>query len=172
MKYCSKCHVLKPVTYFNNSKKTKDGKREACRDCEKIAHKIYRKNNAHKMTSYADLSDEQRRKNIESVKKWNKAHKAERTLAMAKRRALKRQNGCYVVTPKEINKLQNMVCLYCGSTGGEIDHVIPLSRGGTHSIGNLVAACKPCNASKNNRTITEWKKRKAAKNLQLGDHPV
>jgi hypothetical protein len=43
------------------------------------------------------------------------------------------------------------LCAYCGvSPGVEMDHVIPTSRGGTHEIGNLVPACKPCNSSKKN----------------------
>lgn len=29
-----------------------------------------------------------------------------------------------------------------------VDHVIPRSRGGTHSLGNLVIACVPCNSAK------------------------
>ena len=160
MKKCSKCSDLKPLIEFNNRTKNKDGKREACRKCESIASKIYRQNNPHKARKYSDLTKEQRILKIESVKKWNKEHKAERTLAMAKRRALKKNNGIYLITPKEIAKIQSMKCTYCGNIGGEVDHVIPLTRGGTDSIGNLVSACRSCNASKNNRTITEWKKTK------------
>ncbi len=29
-----------------------------------------------------------------------------------------------------------------------MDHIIPLARGGTSTLGNLAVACKPCNASK------------------------
>lgn len=42
-----------------------------------------------------------------------------------------------------------------------IDHIIPLSRGGRHSIENLVAACKPCNSSKWAATPDEWEKRRS-----------
>jgi 5-methylcytosine-specific restriction endonuclease McrA len=38
--------------------------------------------------------------------------------------------------------------------------VIPIARGGKHSIGNLVVACKPCNSQKNKRTIQEWRQLK------------
>ena len=40
------------------------------------------------------------------------------------------------------------------------DHVIALSRGGTHSIGNLCASCPDCNFSKNGRAIQKWFKLK------------
>lgn len=40
-------------------------------------------------------------------------------------------------------------CAYCGSGGPlTVDHVTPLSRGGLHTVSNVVPACKPCNSSK------------------------
>ena len=49
------------------------------------------------------------------------------------------------------------ICRYCGETGEpfEIDHVVPWSRGGEHSINNLVVACRPCNRAKHDRTPSE-----------------
>ena len=38
----------------------------------------------------------------------------------------------------------------------EIDHVIPVSRGGTNERENLVASCKVCNADKGSKLIHEW----------------
>ena len=63
-------------------------------------------------------------------------------------------------------------CVYCGyqgvSVGQEIgsdlhvDHVIPVSRGGTDVAENLVCSCGPCNVSKANKTPSEWAKNPAA----------
>ena len=40
-------------------------------------------------------------------------------------------------------------CAYCGCAGDmEIEHVVPISRGGAHDISNIVPACAPCNSSK------------------------
>ncbi|MBM4557992.1 hypothetical protein GS466_23695 [Rhodococcus hoagii] len=51
-------------------------------------------------------------------------------------------------------------CFYCGSSGRmSMDHVVPLFRGGVHSIGNIVPACTACNSSKRTRTIMEWRLR-------------
>jgi 5-methylcytosine-specific restriction endonuclease McrA len=36
----------------------------------------------------------------------------------------------------------------CSGTNLHIDHVIPLSRGGTHTLENLRVACATCNMSK------------------------
>lgn len=46
-------------------------------------------------------------------------------------------------------------CQYCGATAENIDHVVPRSRGGTHTWDNVVAACRPCNARKEDRLLHE-----------------
>ena len=43
----------------------------------------------------------------------------------------------------------NNTCVYCGAPATEVDHVVPVSRGGSHSTTNLVASCKACNAKRN-----------------------
>ncbi len=45
----------------------------------------------------------------------------------------------------------NFECQYCGRSAENVDHVIPRSRGGLHTWDNVVAACRPCNARKENR---------------------
>lgn len=49
-------------------------------------------------------------------------------------------------------------CFYCGSKENiEVDHLIPISRGGAHVLSNLVPACRSCNASKRDKYLgTEW----------------
>lgn len=46
-------------------------------------------------------------------------------------------------------------CQYCGRTAENVDHVVPRSRGGTHTWDNVVAACRRCNTRKENRTPEE-----------------
>jgi 5-methylcytosine-specific restriction endonuclease McrA len=54
-------------------------------------------------------------------------------------------------------------CRFCGIHKNdtpegwlEADHAIPLSRGGTNWISNIVPACKSCNCSKGTRTFKEF----------------
>lgn len=48
-------------------------------------------------------------------------------------------------------------CSYCGATEDlSVDHVVPLSRGGTNDPENLTPACKPCNSSKRDKLVEEW----------------
>jgi 5-methylcytosine-specific restriction endonuclease McrA len=46
-------------------------------------------------------------------------------------------------------------CVYCGNSATSIDHVVPRSRGGTHSWDNVVAACRRCNHVKADRSLAE-----------------
>jgi hypothetical protein len=50
-------------------------------------------------------------------------------------------------------------CRYCGARGVrlECDHVVPVARGGGHGDDNLVTACFPCNRSKHDKLVSEWK---------------
>jgi hypothetical protein len=45
--------------------------------------------------------------------------------------------------------------VYCGSAAETIDHVVPRSKGGTHTWDNVVAACAPCNHRKSDRMLAE-----------------
>lgn len=61
-------------------------------------------------------------------------------------------------------------CTYCGEKGTaeigprnkawQIDHILPVSKGGTNHPSNLVASCEGCNASKNNQSGGDFLKRK------------
>lgn len=46
-------------------------------------------------------------------------------------------------------------CQYCGRPAENLDHVVPRSRGGSHSWDNVVAACRSCNSRKENRLLSE-----------------
>jgi 5-methylcytosine-specific restriction endonuclease McrA len=48
-------------------------------------------------------------------------------------------------------------CAYCGATGDlHIEHVNPISKGGTHVLSNVVPACQSCNYSKRAKDAETW----------------
>lgn len=57
----------------------------------------------------------------------------------------------------------NYSCMYCGRHRSELrgrqfltrDHILPVSRGGENTWGNVVTSCSPCNNRKGNRTPDE-----------------
>lgn len=52
-------------------------------------------------------------------------------------------------------KRDRFQCTYCGAPGTdvelEIDHIIPVSKGGSHHISNLTTACRKCNQTKSDK---------------------
>lgn len=46
-------------------------------------------------------------------------------------------------------------CQYCSRAAENIDHVVPRSRGGTHTWENVVASCRACNSRKEDRLPAE-----------------
>ena len=53
-------------------------------------------------------------------------------------------------------------CAYCGATGPlEADHRVPLARGGTNLIDNILPACRSCNGMKHTMTEEEFRARLA-----------
>jgi 5-methylcytosine-specific restriction endonuclease McrA len=57
-------------------------------------------------------------------------------------------------------KRHNFLCFYCGAklrpANRTLDHKLPLSRGGTNTIDNVVPACRPCNQRKHRLTTEEF----------------
>lgn len=58
----------------------------------------------------------------------------------------------------QVKKRDRGICQYCNqhAPDGAVDHVIPLSRGGSDELSNLVWACQSCNSSKGDKTPQEW----------------
>ncbi|MDM8552993.1 HNH endonuclease [Desulfobacterales bacterium HSG2] len=52
------------------------------------------------------------------------------------------------------------VCHYCGRPAPPkkltMDHIVPMSRGGRSTKGNVVPACKECNTNKKHLLPMEW----------------
>lgn len=96
-------------------------------------------------------------------REWARNHPGERRARHERRARLIRENPGYApFTAREWGRVlaqYRHACAYCGATdlALQMDHVIPLTRGGRHAIGNVVPACKPCNVSKYNHFLSEWK---------------
>lgn len=87
------------------------------------------------------------------------------TLRKEDRRARLLGNAGYIgVTDWEWARIRNQYrgcCAYCGkwTPRPDMDHVVPLARGGRHAPANIVPACSSCNLSKFEFFVIEWKLR-------------
>jgi hypothetical protein len=59
----------------------------------------------------------------------------------------------------EVFKRDLFTCQYCGRKAPEVilevDHIIPVAKGGDNSIENLVTACRECNGGKSDKKLSE-----------------
>ena len=47
-------------------------------------------------------------------------------------------------------------CYWCGMEANTVDHIVPVAKGGTDDPENLVAACRKCNFSKQDKMPDEF----------------
>lgn len=167
------CVLLMNTYYYENLEESKRKAREYYyihKEERKEYSRQYRKNNPSKVHEY---NKEYRKKDVakSSVKRWrvenkdkvslyNKEYKKNNRNKQAayerKRRANKQ--GCWGNISSElwdnILEFYGNVCLCCGTREDLTqDHIVPLSKGGTHSYDNVQPLCGHCNYSKNSKTI-------------------
>ena len=172
-KTCVRCSQLLSLENFGKNRSRKDGLTTYCKPCISEVKKVfyqtnrskllargaaYRNANSHKLESY---HREYYRKNAElckyRIKKWQAANKEKLIAYNSKRRLLVKSN-LFFVSSKELSRLLEEKCAYCKEAKSDsIDHIIPVSRGGSHSIGNLIGSCTPCNSKKRDKTIMEFR---------------
>lgn len=91
-----------------------------------------------------------------------KRQQAQKRIHRAARRAKQRQAQVEPVDPLTVLTRDGWTCQLCGcrtpkrlrgsylSAAPELDHIVPLSRGGSHSYENTQCACRACNSAKSN----------------------
>jgi len=108
--------------------------------------------------TFEKTKDKRRKYNRE----WAKNHR-EYTRANSKKRRSATRAAPGKFTANDIlaqYKHQKGLCYYCNKPTGKsyhIDHVIPISRGGSNDLSNIVIACAQCNMRKHNKLPHEWK---------------
>lgn len=94
----------------------------------------------------------------ESAKAFAKLH-PEYYRAAAKLRRARLSGVVCDLTDQETRELFEEyagLCAYCHASATTIDHVVPISAGGSHTKANLVPACKACNSSKHDKPLLVW----------------
>lgn len=110
------------------------------------------------LANHADYFREYNARNADSVR-------ARKAAQQRKRRAVQRSVQRFKITKRDLKRAlirANGQCSYCSATFGDAnkvtwDHVVPITRGGSDSIGNLLPACERCNQSKNSKLLVVWR---------------
>lgn len=94
--------------------------------------------------------------NNESSSKWRKTHPEEKLVLTRKRRAKLREVEGDITAEewRTIVEIWGPNCLCCGEIKPlTLDHIVPISFGGPHTVDNVQPLCLSCNSSKGTKTI-------------------
>lgn len=154
MKLCRACGKDLPVDEFNLSRANSDGLQSRCRPCQKSYFDAWYLKNASKK----DRNQKARRaKNPDYDRQWYAKRYQDpvgRAVILAGRMRYRARragaSGSYTASEwLELCDKYGNVCLSCLEYKSlTVDHVIPLSKGGTNDISNIQPLCGPCNSKK------------------------
>lgn len=151
---CRRAHPSPPLNESQRDKLRAYGRKQYQKHIEKRREKNRRWHQSH-----LELAHEKRRQ-------WGRDHPEYEWAKRARRRALKAGAAVNLAQIKEwftaVKSRRYAVCYYCGSRiltqHVHFDHIVPLARGGAHSIENLCVSCADCNQSKWAKSPAQWKR--------------
>lgn len=152
---CVRCHLYHSENRehaISVSKKYHEENREKIL----IRQKKWRDNNKEARKKYLE---ENKEKIVRYKKEYKKRNRDKFSMLESRRRARKAgSGGSHTIEQRREKFLQlGNVCYYCGIPGEmTVDHMIPISRGGTDFVDNIVPACQRCNSKKHDRTAQEF----------------
>ncbi len=109
---------------------------------------------------YRAAHREQLKARVQQYREQHRAELAPKQLMMTHRRRARLQNApindLTLAQWREIQAAWHYRCAYCGCQPPRLtqDHVIPLSKGGSHTKSNVVPACRSCNNRKQARLLS------------------
>lgn len=180
IKACTKCGHLKDSDQFYKSSRTDDGLQYRCKSCcNEYGKKYYEAHNGPELKARKAAVDSARYSaNADRMRERRRlAYRANKDREAAYYRAYSRANpdkmsrkyharraritgsgGSYTVAEwRDKLTLYGGCCIYCGEAKKlTIDHKVPLFRGGSNSIENLVPSCGECNSRKGTKTAHEF----------------
>ena len=176
-KRCPDCHLLLPVESFAKSNTRSGGLQSLCRKCSGARQKRWQQSHRLEFNAYmrqwrADHKEKvaatnvaQYEKNKEKRKQHQREYYAENIQShLARNRGRKAQKrdapGSHNARDvADLLAIQEGKCLWCGADVGDdyhVDHMEPLSLGGSDGPENLAISCPDCNRKKHNKPLDEW----------------
>ena len=127
----------------------------------KVYHDDWRKRNPDKVRA---ASEKQRREHPEvmkaAIKDWRRRNVDKSNAITARRRARLLNapiNDFTAAQWAEVKSWYQHRCVYCSKAKPLTqDHIVPLSKGGSHTLSNIVPACRNCNSRKHNNPSAKF----------------
>lgn len=182
VKTCTKCGESKPESGFYADKRRPAGLQSECKQCVKarsrVNHEANRERGLERRRAYYAMNRDRQRQVMREwylanreqhaalARKWRHENPQRKRDMEQNRRA--RAGGYHVedVDRMVVLAIYEGCCGICGEPVDaerfDIDHIVPIARGGMHSYENVQPAHGRCNQSKKNRLMHEHRARQAA----------
>lgn len=136
-------------------------KKQDCEECLKEKYKVSAKKTYLKFRPRNLAKDrlDPRVKEYQKAYRSSEHGKQVRRVSNSRRRAVKVTTASPTIDTyiHFLHSKTDSKCPYCPSTDNlSIDHILPLSRGGTHTEDNVELVCLPCNIRKGTKTKEEY----------------
>ncbi len=170
---CVKCKEDLAESMFYKDKHKPSGFKPRCKPCDKLSVDVDRRRKYETEYWSDPIRAKKRKQQIKKSMEKNKDHhkkirseylKTENGInTQRKSRQVTRckSKGVYVesVDPLELYKQQDGICYLCYEKFTfkemEMDHVIPVSKGGKHELNNVKMCCGKCNKIKGSKILPE-----------------
>lgn len=128
---------------------------------KEYSKEYYRKNKKNILTRFKAWVKDNPDKMRELNKKWHINNPEGRRIHEGRRRSIKKGSGDNYTTKQltDLRIAQDNLCVYCFvcvKSKYHIDHIDPLSLGGSNGIENIQILCPTCNMQKHNKTHEEF----------------
>ena len=160
-KVCDQCKAVSLKDYYKNNKKkfNKDNSKHSKTYYQNHSDKIKLRNKNKRLADPVGAKEQDAKhyqNNIiarrAAIKKWKIKNPEKAKNHCRIRRARKRNAIIEVFTTDQLIEKYGNKCFYCITGNFEhLDHYIPLSKGGSHTLENVRPACQKCNNKKYNK---------------------
>jgi 5-methylcytosine-specific restriction endonuclease McrA len=167
---CTKCGELKPFTndFYRKKGSGAWGLSKECRHCLSARDAEWKKKNP---TAYAEYHAKNRDRRLAQIRKWHKENrdkeleweakfKDRRRCITRNYRAKKAAGGTHSAADiARIGREQRWLCVGCRQSikdAFHVDHIVPISKGGSNNPSNLQLLCQTCNLSKGRKDAEDF----------------
>lgn len=182
LKICKTCDEALDVSMFHKDSGSPDGFRAQCKPCRGEYMAEYHAENREARMEYVRARRVTHADHVRALDRERYARNRDKRIALASDNTRARRSRMAGVltdsglTVARLREIHGDRCCYCdvemtferGKRGDGIkpnratlEHIYPISRGGSHTFLNSALACHECNTSKNDKTVAEWEVWKA-----------
>lgn len=173
-KHCTKCKQWKAISDFPIDRTRGDGYAARCHECHRTGTKEISKRQRSQMKAQGlawcrgcrkwmpfdgviekqgacrDCVNRERRESYATNDEFR--HKLKNFAYQRKRQV----DAVPLEGEETLTMLFDGKCAYCSAPATTWDHIVPVSKGGKTTPGNMLPACLSCNSSKGDQDIHDW----------------